>query len=117
MEKQKKYRCNLLNRLTLEQQTLFFYAESDRDAQNRLIVFLQLLIGMSISDIEKIAVGFDPDNANMVNAAIQTDDKPIPVYIGVVIHESEYQGESESTKETESLLDTLKGIDANVPTV
>ena len=114
-EKLKKYRCNLLNRCTLERQTLFFYAESDRDAQNRLILFLQMLLGMSVEAIEKITVGYDPDNANTVNAAIQTDDKPIPVFTGVVILETDYQASPKPEKK-DALVDALQKLE-NAPVV
>ena len=110
-----KYRCVLHNRIVGDTIPMFFFAENDTDARNRLILFVEMLIGTLGQDIENVVVGFDPVIENTVTGAIVRDEpeKNIPVLTAQFHRVIDAQA-GQSQKST---LDRLKDSDLSDHTI
>ena len=112
-----KYRCIMQYRIGTQKPTIttFFFAKTDRDALGRVVIFLEMWLGISIK-AEKIKVSCEPSliagkNSNIVTASIHTSEKHIPALTAWFVLESDYQALLQKDKKDE-LVNALQGLDS-----
>lgn len=108
-----KYKCDLHNHIIGDTAPMFFFAENDIDARNRLMFFVEMLTGALGQDIENVVVGFDPGSGDTVTGAIvrAEPEKNIPVLTAQFHRVIDAQGEQDNT------LEQLKDADLERHTV
>ena len=94
--KLKKYRCIVRSLLGASKETTtFFFAKSEQEARGRVVIFLQMWLGISFR-AETIKVSYEPsvlpgNDSNIVTASIEVSENRIPVLTAFVVLESDYQ--------------------------
>ena len=110
-----KYRCIVRNLLGEKREiTTFFFANTDRNALGRVVIYLEMSLGMCIK-AENIKVTREPSllpgkPSNIVTARVETPEKPVPAMTAFFILESEYQA-LKNQDEKDALVDALQGLE------
>ena len=125
MEKQgEKYRCLIIIQVgEAKEITTLYYAQSDREAQGRVVVFIEMWLGMFVK-AENIEVYIEPSvilnkQSHIVNANIVSAEQRHPAATGWYIRESEYQEliAKDEKNEKDAFLEQLKSADLKRHTV
>ena len=113
MDKQ-KYRCIMQSHLNEAKEiTTFFFANSRHDALGRVVIFLEMWLGLSVK-AENIRVTCEPSliagkQSNIVNASLEISEKNFPVMTAWFVLESEYQALLQQDEKDE-LVNALQGL-------